>query len=706
VYLLSLSHSGARVNDVGVFSPQTPHGILPKWTLMPATNASLELLELVAFVCGGVVFTPGLGLPLGRWCRDTETSLHLEALVVPHAPRDIRYRTPARRGLAVEIDPQGEICCLRTRTCRSLPAGAKVSQARMGSANQAWFFLAYGPQHRLHRGTDRFDFSDPFFRTDRVRSLFDTSARLTDPVAFLSRLHHKACRVGRYPAQQTLASLAEGIGDYLGLDTSGWLERSFDVEAFWSGLSGPAQRSVAPLLDAVRHAIDASPFRPRPLDIPCLVIWDRPDEICEIERFPAWAALVDRIFPAAQIVARVGDKALSRLPAAVAAACLSVPPPDPETRARLSPKARRGAVALVQVDGSLPNLALMKLARHYREHGREVVLTKGATRVKGVDVAYASAIFTATSATRRLQTLRQWYGEGLVVGGSGIDLARRLHPDVEAVPADFSLYPELGDRALGFLTRGCPFRCPFCLVPLKEGPPHQVSDFDSLLQGRNKLILLDDNLLAHPQADAFLEEMVRREIQVNFTQTLDLRFVNRTMATLIRRVRSSNTRFTRPVLHFSLNDARRLEGVREKYDLFGFKASDHVEFVCMYGYDTTLEEDVTRFRFLRSLPGAYVFVQEYRPVGSAPVPEVPDFFGPAPDRLISELVSICFAQNMKSMENYYRWLSRRYALQFGRLHEALVNTIFRYNNRSAKGVYLATLAHTVDRREALGPESG
>jgi len=38
----------------------TPHGILPKWTLVPATNASQELLELVAFVCGGVAFTPAL----------------------------------------------------------------------------------------------------------------------------------------------------------------------------------------------------------------------------------------------------------------------------------------------------------------------------------------------------------------------------------------------------------------------------------------------------------------------------------------------------------------------------------------------------------------------------------------------------------------------------------------------------------------------
>jgi hypothetical protein len=74
--------------------------------------------------------------------------------------------------------------------------------------------------------------------------------------------------------------------------------------------------------------------------------------------------------------------------------------------------------------------------------------------------------------------------------------------------------------------------------------------------------------------------------------------------------------------------------------------------------------------------------------------------------LIREIVGILFTQNMKSMERYYRWLSYRYALRFGRLNGDLVETIFRYNKRSEKGVYLATLAHTLRLRDApgLGPK--
>jgi hypothetical protein len=117
----------------------------------------------------------------------------------------------------------------------------------------------------------------------------------------------------------------------------------------------------------------------------------------------------------------------------------------------------------------------------------------------------------------------------------------------------------------------------------------------------------------------------------------------------------------------------------------------------MYGFNTTLAEDLERFRFLRSLPGAYVFVQEYHPIPGGPPPKRIDFFDESPDRLINELVEIIYSQNMKSMEKYYRWLSKKYAQTFGRLHPKLVDTIFRYNRRDRKGRYLQSLAGTVPR---------
>jgi hypothetical protein len=190
--------------------------------------------------------------------------------------------------------------------------------------------------------------------------------------------------------------------------------------------------------------------------------------------------------------------------------------------------------------------------------------------------------------------------------------------------------------------------------------------------------------------------MARRNLAVNFNQTLDLRFVDRDIARLLLRIQGSNARFTRRVYQFSLKDNQDLDGVRRKYDMFGFTPRDNVEFVCMYGYDTNLAQDVERFRFLRSLPGAYVFVQFYRqPPGCKPA-NLAEFFDERAAALIDELIRIVFPQNMKSMENYYRWISKLYAQKFGRPHMPLVDNIFRYNRREQRGHYLAALSNGLD----------
>jgi hypothetical protein len=103
-----------------------------------------------------------------------------------------------------------------------------------------------------------------------------------------------------------------------------------------------------------------------------------------------------------------------------------------------------------------------------------------------------------------------------------------------------------------------------------------------------------------------------------------------------------------------------------------------------------------RFRFLRSLPGAYVFVQPYRPPPGGKPANLANFLDERAATLIDELIRIVFPQNMKSMENYYRWISKLYAQKFGRPHMPLVDTIFRYNRRERRGHYLAGLCNGLD----------
>jgi hypothetical protein len=115
----------------------------------------------------------------------------------------------------------------------------------------------------------------------------------------------------------------------------------------------------------------------------------------------------------------------------------------------------------------------------------------------------------------------------------------------------------------------------------------------------------------------------------------------------------------------------------------------------MYGFNTGPAEDVKRFRFLRTLPGAYVFMQRYQPAPGGPSADLSRLFDERAEGLLDELVRIVFTQNMKSMETYYRWLALQYAAQRGRIHYRLVETLFRYNGRPGMGGFLHRLEQMV-----------
>jgi hypothetical protein len=706
MYLLEICSDDAVYPEARRFQVEHDDERLRKWALLPAGPGSRELLQVSALACCGYPFVRRLAIDPGDLAGRHGSGLRIGYLLARHAPFDGRAQCPgiAAGGLRIlptaaglDVHPDLDVIAVPDAIPRLSPA--------LGSGLQALFSLALGPRLEAHRGSDDFQFNDPGFRATRYASLFDRCARVTDPVAFLTRLHYRGVLKGRVPAVHSLERLTRLLRLHLGLDTRDWGERGCDFTVQWQRLDPWQRQAVLPALDLARHMLDAFNRSATPLNEPGLVLLEQPDCHCPAARFPDWTRLMDELFPAIQFLATLPAAALERFPAGALSGWLRLPQGAGQTQPRRGAVARvaPGTVVLVQVDGRLPNLALMKLSRHLQSQGQRVRLTSGDARVAGAEAVYASCVFSSPASLRRVERLRAYYGDALVAGGSGIDLGLRLPPEIEDLPPDLDLYPELGDRAIGFLTRGCPYRCPFCVVPRKEGGVRRVSDLDSLLQGRTRLILLDDNLLAHPDAGPILEDMARRQVEVNFTQTLDIRLLDAALAALLRRVQCANTRFTRRVYHFSLNNLSGLDRVRESYRLLGFSRTDNVEFVCMYGFDTTLEEDVERLRFLRSLPGAYVFMQEYQPVLGGPMPPPLAFFDDHADRRIDALVRILFPQNMKSVERYFRWLSRRYAAQFGRLHPRLVDTIFRYNHRDRRGRYVASLAGTRPLPNDLGP---
>ena len=707
MYLLDIRYANAAHNQDGALGPAQNRDRLLKWNILDNSDASKtsELLQILTLgACGCTDFLDKLDFELSHLLRDSNRELHIELAWREHKARSKSIFSVSPRESAICISPAGHGHRLAQAGRRLMPGQYKYSMFSKWSPPSRFPVFAYGPFFKAHQGSDDFDFGDAFYQLRRIHSIFSAQAQLTDPVAFLANLNYRAIRHKRYMPAQVLKDLQTLLHQKLGLDTGKWMIKNVDFATLWSKVPQALQQPVVLLLDIARHLHDALPRYANPLHFPGIVILDRPDGFCPSDVFAQWIDLLGALFPAIQFFVSVPSFGDTHCPQGFADKILPEFPDYHEhyPRKNLSHKPGTGlprnSVLLVDVDGRLPNLALMKLSQYHKNKGYRVRLARKAALKPGAEKVFASSVFYLPGSRRHLKQLHAYYGQALECGGSGVDVHKRLPMEVENMEPDFDLYPELQDRAIGFLTRGCPFSCSFCIVPVKEGKPRQVNDLETLTAGRRKLMLLDDNILAHPQCNELLKEMVQKKLWVNFNQTLDINLVDEEKAVLIRKIQCCNVRFTRTVYHFSLNDCSNMETVSEKYDHFKFNSRDNVEFICMYGYNTTLAQDVERFRFLRSLPGAYVFVQQYQPIISGPQPQLENYFDEHADAYIDELIQICFPQAMKSMEKFYRWLSKFYAQRFGKLHMGLVDTIFRYNSRYNRGRYMASLAGT---REVL-----
>jgi hypothetical protein len=333
-------------------------------------------------------------------------------------------------------------------------------------------------------------------------------------------------------------------------------------------------------------------------------------------------------------------------------------------------------VVLFDVDSRIPNLALMKLSAYHKARGWEVVLSRKPVHI-GADRYLAGTVFYCASSRKKLDMLRVLYGDGIQIGGSGIDLARRLPSDVDVCFPDYSLYDH-SLYALGFLTRGCHRRCSFCVVPYKEGTVKQASaSFDDFVpSGQRNVMLLDDNLLSFEGVETLLKEMEERRLAVNFSQTLDISYLTERVYERLLKVNYQNARFTRKRIYFSCNYPGTISHFTARRTMLKGFGPDAVCVVCIYGFDTRLSQDYARWLMLRHFL-LVPFFQEYWPIPNVPSRLPAGFF----DMDLNEVIRLTFRSNGLNWEKYLRWLNRLYFRTFGRYYRPLVEIIYRYNNK-------------------------
>ena len=121
-------------------------------------------------------------------------------------------------------------------------------------------------------------------------------------------------------------------------------------------------------------------------------------------------------------------------------------------------------IGLIDVDShNFPNLCLMKLSAYHKAQGHQVCFW---SPLFYFDVVYKSRVFTDTYSKDNITVKNA--GQ-VIKGGTGYGYGPDLPDEIEHSYPDYSLYPQYSETAYGFLSRGCPRGCGFCIVGGKEG---------------------------------------------------------------------------------------------------------------------------------------------------------------------------------------------------------------------------------------------
>lgn len=196
-------------------------------------------------------------------------------------------------------------------------------------------------------------------------------------------------------------------------------------------------------------------------------------------------------------------------------------------------------IGLIDVDGHRwPNLCLMKLSAYHKARGDTVEWHDGR---KGYDLVYMSRVFTDTYSKDYAGTI---HADHIIKGGTGYGLQNKLPDEVEHTCPDYGLYPQFSGTAYGFLSRGCPRGCGFCIVGQKEGRKSvAVADLSEFWSGEKEIKLLDANLLACPDWEHLLGQLAESGATVDFTQGLDIRLVTPEKVAALNRIKTKMLHF-------------------------------------------------------------------------------------------------------------------------------------------------------------------
>lgn len=246
-----------------------------------------------------------------------------------------------------------------------------------------------------------------------------------------------------------------------------------------------------------------------------------------------------------------------------------------------------------------PNYALMKISAWHKAHGDTVEWWNPLYRY---DQVYSSKVFDFTPVDPYLP-------EDAIRGGTGyrdVPMDQTLPSEIDDIFPDYSIYPEC-DFAIGYLTRGCPNNCRWCVVPKKEGAIRPYRSWKEIVRhDTDKLVLMDNNILACEYGIKELESLIGSGYWIDLNQGMDARLVTDHAADILSRL--SWIRFIR----FSCDQKTQITPVRHAIDILGERGVRPYRIFIYLLVTDDIEDAAIRIEVLKKYKGINLYAQAER----------------------------------------------------------------------------------------------
>lgn len=243
-----------------------------------------------------------------------------------------------------------------------------------------------------------------------------------------------------------------------------------------------------------------------------------------------------------------------------------------------------------------PNYALMKISAYHKSIGDTVEWWE---KSKYYDLVYSSKVFSYTPECPDLPA-------NAIKGGTGYGMFTELPKEVDEVFPDYSLYPTC-DYAIGYITRGCPNHCRWCVVPRKEGAIKPYRTWEQLVRpDTDKLVLMDNNILACNFGLKQLESLIDSGYRIDLNQGMDARLVTDEIAQILSKIKWIR------YLRFSCDTTAQIEHILKTADLLGKRGIKPYRLFIYLLVTEDLDNAEYRVEQLKKLRGITIYAQAER----------------------------------------------------------------------------------------------